>query len=201
MGVIMTVKVTVDLSQFIAFTRKAPGIMDGLVKESFTRGAAKMRKEFKSTIDRGNWAALQETDKYRSKYSRPLQVLKSMVRYRVTGGVKKVKATIGIFAGKAGRSSLSNAKFKANYGVTLNRFGKLMTYGGTLRLRAGDRERLVREGFYISKKAKGIVFPKRDWFTPTQWRQPNVILPYIQKDLHNRVIRRLGNGKTFRIGR
>lgn len=194
----MTVKVQVDLTEFTDFTRKAPNVMDGLVKESFTRGAAKMRKEFIRTIDKGTWAKLQETERYKSKYNKPLQMLKGMIRYRVTGGHKRITATIGIFSGKAGRSRLIASRFKARYGVTLNRFGKLLTYGGMLRLRPGDRSRLVREGFYISSRAKGIKFPRRDWYTVTAWKRPSLIIPYINKDLNERVSRRLENGKFYR---
>lgn len=191
----MTVKIKVDLSEFTDFTRKAPGVMDKLVKESFTRGAAKMRKEFIRTIDHGSWSRLQQSDKYKSKYDKPLQVMKAIIRYRVTGGHKRVTATIGVFAGKAGRSKLNNAKFRAQYGVTLNRFAKLMTYGGTLRLRPSDRKRMAREGFYVSSRTNVLRFPKRDWYTPTHWRRPDWILPYINKDLNTRVNRRLQSGK------
>jgi len=194
----MTVKVVVDLSEFKDFTKKAPGVMDGLVKESFTRGAAKLRKEFIKTIERGSWAQLQESAEYKSKYSKPLQVMKAIIRFRVTGGHKKVTATVGVFAGKAGRSQLNSTKFKSKYGITLNRFAKLMTYGGTLRLRPGDRQRMVRQGFYISSRAKGIKFPKRDWYTPTTWKNPAVMIPYINKDLNTRVERSLQHGNFYK---
>jgi len=193
----MTVKIKVDLTEFTQFTHKAPGVMDKLVKESFTRGAAKMRKEFIKTIDSRKWASLQQSDKYRSKYDKPLQVMKALIRYRVTGGTKRVTATIGVFAGKAGRSKLNNSQFRARYGVTLNRFAKLMTYGGNLRIRPGDRRRMVHEGFYVSNRTNSIRFPKRDWFSPTPWRLPGWILPYINKDLNTRVYRRLQNGKLY----
>lgn len=194
----MTVKIKIDMSEFEDFTKKVPGIMDGLVKESFTRGAAKMRKEFLRTIAKGSWAKLQQSTKYRSKYNKPLQVMKSIIRYRVTGGHKRVTATIGVFAGRAGRGNLSAAKFKVKYGITLNRFAKLMTYGGKLRLNPSDRQRMVRQGFYVSKRTKAIEFPKRDWFTPTQWRNANRIIPYITEDLNTRVERSIQHGNFYR---
>jgi len=194
----MTVKIKIDLSEFDDFTKKVPGVMDGVVKESFTRGAAKMRKEFVKTIDSGSWARLQETERYRSKYSKPLQVMKSIIRYRVTGGRKKVTATIGVFPGKAGRSRLNSQTFKTKFGITLNRFAKLMTYGGTLRLRPGDGSRLARQGFYIKKGTRGLKFPKRDWYTQTIWRKSSVIIPYIEKDLNARVERSIVHGNFYR---
>jgi len=191
----MTVKISVDLTEFTNFTKKAPGVMDGIVKESFSRGAAKLRKEFIKTIDRGTWSQLQKTPKYRSKYSKPLQVMKAIIRYRVTGGYKRVTATIGVFPGKAGRDRINGAEFKAKYGITLNRFAKLMTYGGTLRINPADRKRLVREGFYVSNRTKTLKFPRRDWYTPTAWKNPATLIPYINKDLDARVERKLQNGK------
>lgn len=191
----MTVKITVDLTEFKRFTKKAPGIMDDLVKESFTRGSAKMRKEFIKTVDRGSWAELQETAEYKSKYNKPLQVMKSLIRYRVTGGYKRVTATIGVFTGKAGRDTLSNTKFRSKFGVTVNRFAKLMTYGGNLRISPSSRRLFIRRGFHISSRTNVIRFPKRDWYTPTRWKSPNVIIPYINKDLNERVKRRLQHGK------
>jgi len=154
------VKIKIDMSDFEALTRQAPGIMDGLVKQSMTRGAAKMRKEFIKTAERGHYAKLQETDKYRSKYSGPLQMLKGMIRYRVTGGKKKITATIGIFPGKAGRSKLSNPKYKSRYGVTVTRMAQLLTHGGRLRITGMDQiRRMVRQGFYLRKGLKAIKFP------------------------------------------
>jgi len=194
----MIVKLVVDLSEFTNFTRKVPGIMDGIVKQSFNRGASKMRKEFIKTIDTGSWAKLQQTAEYRSKYSRPLQVMKSIIRYRVTGGGKRVTANIGVFPGKAGRDTLSNAKFQAKYGVTLNRFAKIMTYGGSLRLRSGDGSRLARQGFYIKKGTRWLKFPKRDWYTQTIWKNPSVIIPYIEKDLNSRIERSIIHGNFYR---
>lgn len=188
----METKLTFDLKEFKEFTHKAPGIMDGLVKESMTRCGMKMRKEAHKTIDRRTWADLQETDKYRSRYSRPLQMLKHMIRYRVTGGHKRVTTTVGIFPGRAGkRSVLNNQQFKSRYGVTVNRFGKLMTYGGRLKVRPQDRKRMRRQGFHISNRTNYIQFPKRNWYQRTRWFNPGVIVPYFEKDLNQRVERKL----------
>lgn len=185
-------KITFDMREFQKFTREAPGVMDGLVKQSFERAGAKIRKEFHKTIDRGVWADLQETPEYRSKYTRPLQMLKAMIRYRTTGGNKRITTTVGIFPGKAGRSKLNNSQFKQRYGVTVARFGKLMTYGGKLRIRGQkDRRRMVRQGFHVSSRTKYLQFPKRDWYSKTRMKEPSRIIPYIQKDLNERVARRL----------
>lgn len=183
-------KITFDMREFNDFSKKAPGIMDGLVKQSFERGAAKIRKEFIKTIDRGSWAELQETPQYRSKYGKPLQMLKRMVRYRVTGGKKRVKATVGIFPGKVRNDRMGNAEFKSKYGVTVARFGKLMTYGGRLRVSSRDRKLFASRGFYLSRRTNTIKFPKRDWYNPTRWKEPSMIIPYINKDLNERVMRR-----------
>lgn len=190
----VAVKMKIDMKEFTALTTKAPGIMDGLVKESFTRGGAKMRKEFIKTMERGNYAALQETPEYKSKYSKPLQMLKGMVRYKVTGGKKRVTATIGIFPGKAGRSKLVNSKFVSLYGVTVTKMAQLLTYGGKLRVSGRAMiSRMIRQGFHPRKGLKFIHFPKRDWFTPTKWKNASVIIPYIQEDLNARITKRFGS--------
>jgi len=189
----MTVEMKFDLTAFKAFATEAPKQFEYCVKDIQDRAAAKMRKEFIRTIDTKKFEELQETQEYQSKYDKPLQMLKSMVRYRTKKSKGNIVSDIGVFPGKAGNSKINNATFKSRYGVTAARFAKIMTYGGRLRIDTtrgryqSGHKRMVKQGFRVRKSLKTIRFPKRDWYTTTSWRRKYKIIPYFQKHLDVRV--------------
>ena len=189
------VKMEVDLTSFNAFTKALPGVMDDITKRSFNRGGAKMRKGFIEVIDSRQFQKLESTDKYRSKYSKPLQMMKGMIRYKTTGGYKRITTVIGVFAGKAGRNKINSQTFKKKYNVTLARFAQIATYGGKLKIKdLKGIKRMIKAGFYIKKGLKFIKFPKRDWYTPNRWRKEHVIMPYIERTLNNLIEKKINGG-------
>lgn len=187
-------KFLVDLSSFENFAKKVPDVFDKAAKDAIGQTMAKLRKEFISTIDTKSFDALESTAKYQSKYKKPLQMMKSMIRFKVTGR-KKINGVAGVFVGKVQGRSISNATFKSKYGVTATRFAQVMTYGGRLKIdgTAKDRtreagiKRMVKEGFFARKGTKQIKFPRRDWYSPTRFRRTFKLLPYLESRLKTKV--------------
>lgn len=193
----MTVKMEFDLSAFKKFAKAAPKEFEWAAKDALDRTAAKMRKGFIEVIDTKKFVELQESEKYRSKHRRPMDMIKPMIRYRTRKSRGKLVSDIGIFPGKVGKRTLNNAQFKSKYGVTVDRFGKVMTYGGRLRIEStkgryrSGRHRMVHQGFHVRKGLKTIKIPARDWYTPNKWRKSHKIIPYFQKHLDIKVAQKM----------
>jgi len=203
----MTIKIDFDLSAFKAFAKVAPKEFEYAAKDALDRTAAKMRKGFIEVIDTKKFESLQENENYKSKYRRPMDMIKPMIRYRTRKSKGKLTSDIGIFPGKVGKRTLNNSKFKSRYGVTVARFGKVFTYGGRLRIEStkgrfqSGRKRMVKQGFHVRKNLKTIKIPKRDWYSPNKWRKPFKIIPYFKKHLDIKVAQKMKKFNTKRKGR
>jgi hypothetical protein len=116
---------------------------------------------------------------YTGTKSSPVKSLQGMTRWGFTTqrgtGVKSIR--IGIFAGKSqGGSVISNKYWKSRHNATVNKWGKLMTFGGKLRMPAWNKTNPGPRGQFIRTAAasKGrLQFIKKSTtyihFTPIPW--------------------------------
>lgn len=181
----MEFRIKIDDRQVKAFAKKSPDRAHWALMEAHRAGGATLRKRMRAYIHRGGagWPPLA-WDKNR----KPLEALRSMVRYRVTASRKtnKIRARIGFFFSKGrGMSTIRYRKqrerFRASFGMTPQALAKIHEYGKTIRVTPAMRRKAAALGHPLRKGTRHIRIPRRAVIEPVWRKNARFIGGYVEK--------------------